>query len=119
MTIQVRTENLCTLVATPGQGACKHGIWKDSVVQATISEHAIIGAESACQGRVHYVPHTTMSGALDCPLGLVERDTPMLGKYIGVNNKLPLQGSEMGSLHCSGHVNQHADVGLQQSSHCL
>ncbi len=68
---EIRTENLCTLVATPGQGAGKHGIREDSVVQAMVAEHAIIGAESSRQGWVRNVPHTTLSGALDCPLGLV------------------------------------------------
>ncbi len=55
---KVGTGNLGTLVAVRGQGAGKHGISEDSVVQTTITEHAIVVA-----------------------------------------------GSEMGSLHCGGHVN--------------
>ncbi len=76
---KIRTEYLGTLVAAPGQGACKHGISEDSVVQTTILEYVIVGAEPACQCQIHNVPHTILSGALDCPLGLMQRDTPMLG----------------------------------------
>ncbi len=68
---KVGTKNLCTLVAAPGQGAGKHGISKDCVVQTAISEHAIVGAKSARQGWFCNVLYTTLRGALDCPLGLM------------------------------------------------
>ncbi len=87
---KIGTEYLCTFVAAPGQGAVKHGINEDSVVQMTIFEHESIDAESTHEGQICNVPHTTLSGALDCPLGLMQRDTPTPGEHIGVNSELPL-----------------------------
>ncbi len=45
-----------------------------------------------------------LSVALDCPLGLVEGDSPTPGKCVKVNGKLLLSGSEMGCLHCGCHI---------------
>ncbi len=53
---EIETEYLSTLVVTPGQGAGKHGISKDSVVQTTILEHAVIGAELVHLGWICNVP---------------------------------------------------------------
>ncbi len=87
------------------------------MVQVTILGNAIVGVESAHQGWICYVPHITLSFALYCPLGLVEGDTPTLGKHVGVNSELLMQGSEMGCLHCGHHVN--FDVVVQDCSEIL
>ncbi len=60
-----------TLVAISGLRTGKYGFCKDSMVQTTILEHAFIGVKSAHQGQICNIPHTTLSGELDCPLGLV------------------------------------------------
>ncbi len=70
----------------------------------TVTEHAVIGAESLRQGWVCNVPHAMLSGVLDSVLGLVQWYTPMSGKHIRVGSKPQLRCCEMGHLHCRGHV---------------
>ncbi len=55
----------------PGLGTGKLGISEDIVVQMMISEHALIGAEAPCQGWIHNVHQTTLSGVMVCHLDLV------------------------------------------------
>ncbi len=70
-----------------------------------MGEHAVIGADSSCQGLIRNVHHTLLCGALYCPLGLVQQIASMLGKNVRINGKLLLCGCEMGSLYQSCCVN--------------
>ncbi len=78
---EVKTEHLCTFVAATEQGSSEHGICKYRVVQGMMSEHVIIGSKSVYHGWICNVPHTTLSGVLDCPLGLC-REIPQCQAHI-------------------------------------